>query len=358
MRPLHRPLRPRKELVPGTEQRPLPLHHHPPHIRTRHPLTQRKPPQHPTHLRRQRTRQTRGRRTAGVPQGVHRGQEGLSSVLVLRDAGGCAFVEPCAFLQDQFGVETGRDLDLGVVPPGGDRIAPRLNGVGPPALARQGDGGAPAVGAGGQFAHRGPGAGPAFGVCEDDIGGDGVMALAEDRGGDLELLVHHRLGRTPALEDEGAYVEYGDSPDRGTGVRGRSGTRARGGCPRAGGTASACSFEGATVLLVEGAGEWCVGGMTAPVRVDVGGRMRVSEDGSSGATGGAFPPCAGGHSGTLLTTHAYVYLQDRPHPEQRKGPAPPSGGEAGKVTRVRLILLYACPFDCRSGIGHMQQPVG
>ena len=70
---------------------------------------------------------------------------------------------------------------------------------------------------------------------------------------------------------------------------------------------------------VGGADEWCVAGMTAPVRVNVGGRMAVGRWVLRGLfliclsyTRGAFPPYSGEQSGTLLTTHAYVYTQDRP----------------------------------------------
>ncbi|GAA3145736.1 hypothetical protein GCM10017687_73320 [Streptomyces echinatus] len=72
-------------------------------------------------------------------------------------------------------------------------------------------------------------------------------------------------------------------------------------------------------LLVGGADEWCVAGMTAPVRFNVGVADGCGEVGPAEVlwcacgvcTGGAFPPDSGGQSGTLLTTHAYVYTQDR-----------------------------------------------
>jgi hypothetical protein len=47
---------------------------------------------------------------------------------------------------------------------------------------------------------------------------------------------------------------------------------------------------GVPLLCVEGDDEWCVAGMTAPVRVNVGGRMGVWGGGSGGTYGGAFPP--------------------------------------------------------------------
>ncbi|ODA70035.1 hypothetical protein APS67_005832 [Streptomyces sp. AVP053U2] len=105
------------------------------------------------------------------------------------------------------------------------------------------------------------------------------------------------------------------------------------------------------VLTVSGCGggddEGCLAGMTAPVRVNVGGRMTVGRwvlrgpawswvtyrDAPScpvvhggapeGRTAGAFPPCSGEQSGTLLTTRAYVDTQDRP---RRAGRSRPSTG--------------------------------
>lgn len=64
---------------------------------------------------------------------------------------------------------------------------------------------------------------------------------------------------------------------------------------------------------------WCVAGMTAPVRVNVGGRMTVWGGGACGAYRGAFPPYSGEQSGRLLTTYAYVYTQDRPRPTGEAG---------------------------------------
>lgn len=84
------------------------------------------------------------------------------------------------------------------------------------------------------------------------------------------------------------------------------------------GPASALRVLGVSGVVVVGGDVWCVAGMTAPVRVNVGGRMGVWGGGACGCTGGAFPPYAGEHSGTLLTTHAYVYTQDRPRPGQAR----------------------------------------
>ena len=123
-------------------------------------------------------------------------------------------------------------------------------------------------------------------VAQHDVGGDRVVALAEHGGGDLEGLAHDRLGRAAAAVDERADVQDGDAPDGGRPRRWRGGSagvcgRARGlGVPR--GDASAVSGRRRRArgwwrcgAGVGGADEWCVAGMTAPVRVNVGGRMDV-----------------------------------------------------------------------------------
>ncbi|MDQ0598806.1 hypothetical protein QF037_003151 [Streptomyces canus] len=98
-----------------------------------------------------------------------------------------------------------------------------------------------------------------------------------------------------------------------------------GGSGGGGWMAAECCSAGVSVPAVGGADEWCVAGMTAPVRVNVGGRMAVGRwvlrGVAGGCTGGAFPPYSGEQSGTLLTTHAYVYTQDRPR-SRRTGPVP------------------------------------
>lgn len=110
------------------------------------------------------------------------------------------------------------------------------------------------------------------------------------------------------------------------------------------GPASALRVRGVSGVVVVGGDVWCVAGMTAPVRVNVGGRMRVWGGGACGCTGGAFPPYAGEHSGTLLTTHAYVYTQDRPRPGQAR-PV-----RCGRITLVVPAFHLGQP-TCRSLFG-------
>ncbi|GAA5703429.1 hypothetical protein Save01_04251 [Streptomyces avermitilis] len=240
-RAVHRPvhaaaLRTREELVPGTEQRPLPLHQQRQRLRRREQFTQRMPRENLVHLGSERRGEPGRGGAPGVAQGVGGGEDHLPPALALRYSGGRPLVQARALREDEFGVDPGRDLDPGVTAPGGDRIAPGLDGVRPAAGGGRGHGGAPAVGAGGEFAHGGPGAAAALRIREDDIGGDRVMAFAEDRGGDLELLTDDRFGRAAPVVDERTDVEDGDASDAGGG--------ARGGCLRGGWTGVAPAYGG------------------------------------------------------------------------------------------------------------------
>lgn len=168
-----------------------------------------------------------GGRAGLVAQGVGRVQHRLAPV-ALGHARGGPFIQLGALRQDERGVDPGRDLDPGLLPPGGDRIAPGLDRIRPVALAGRGDIGAPAVGAGGELAHRRPATGAPVRIQQDHIGGDGVMALLEDGRGDLERLTGNGLGRPSAAVDEWADVEDGNATDHGItwGLRlGPNGTR-------------------------------------------------------------------------------------------------------------------------------------
>ncbi len=217
VRPLGRALRTGEELVPRPEQRPLPLHQQRQRLRRRDQLPQRMTRQHRVHLGRQRGREPGGGGPGLVAQGAD-GREEHAVAPVVGDSGRGALVEPGALLQDQLGVHARRDLDLGVAPPGRDGVAPGLDGEGPQPRAARGDGGAPPVGARGQFPHGGPGSGAVLRILQYDIGGDRVMTLTEHGGRDLERFAGDRLGGPASALDDRTHVEDGYTPDG----RGRS----------------------------------------------------------------------------------------------------------------------------------------
>jgi len=122
------------------------------------------------------------------------------------------------------GVDVGLHLDRGVVLPGAVGVRPALDPVGPPAGGGSGHRGRPGVQTWVGAGHRQHVLG-AIGVGEHHRGVDGVVALAEDGGGDLELLVDHRLGGAGAVVDAGPDVEHGDAADRLLGGGGGRGNR-------------------------------------------------------------------------------------------------------------------------------------
>ncbi|MCF0088992.1 hypothetical protein B0E37_04074 [Streptomyces sp. MH192] len=216
----------REELVPRAEQRPLPLHPQLQLLRGADGVPQRTAGQDPVHLGGERRREPGGDGAGGVAQGVHGGAQHLTgSPVLLRYAPGGPLVQPRALLQHQLDVLTCGNLDPGVVPPGGDGIAPGVHPERPEALGGERHPGAPAVGAGGQLPHRRPGPRTALRIRQHDIGGHRVVALAEHGGRDLELLPDHRLGRTAAAQDDRRHVQHGYTP-HGRGA-GRSRNRCR-----------------------------------------------------------------------------------------------------------------------------------
>ncbi len=226
MRLLGRALRAGEELVPGPVQRPLALHQQRQRRAAGHQLPQRVPRQHRRHLRRQRRRQPGRGRAALVAQGVHGGEEEIPRVR-LGHPGRRPLVQPGALLQDHLRVHARGDLDLRVVPPGGDRVAPALHGVRPQPGRTGGDLRPPPVRARSQLPHRRERPRASLGVPQDDIGGHRVVPLAEHGGRDLERLAHDGLRRPAPLLDHRPDVEDGDAPHRGRGGR----FRVRGGRP-------------------------------------------------------------------------------------------------------------------------------
>ncbi|MCF0089077.1 hypothetical protein B0E37_04165 [Streptomyces sp. MH192] len=207
----------REELVPRAEQRPLPLHPERERGRGGDEFAQGVGGQDRPDAGGERGPVPGLRGTGPVAQCLGGGEERGAGRRVGHPVGG-PLVQSRTLLQHQLDVLAGRDLDSGVVPPGGDGVAPRLHPVGPVADRRRGDLGAPAVGAGGQLPHRRPGPRTALRIRQHDVGGDRVVALREERGGDLEGLPLDGLRRTPAALDERPDVQDRNAADGGIGV--------------------------------------------------------------------------------------------------------------------------------------------
>ena len=143
----------------------------------------------------------------GVPQrGCHTLEQRLPRRAgTLGKARGGPLEQPGPLLAHELDVEASRELDLSGVLPGGDGVAPGLDLEGPLTGRARADVRGPPVRLLAESVHGGPGAprGP-LRPTEHDVGGDGVVALAEDRGGDGEGLAHHGLGRpAPGVLDGG-----------------------------------------------------------------------------------------------------------------------------------------------------------
>ena len=273
----HGPLRAREELVPGAEQRPLPVHLERHGARGGDQLPQRVAVEGLGHIGRERGGEPVGDRAALVAQRVDGGQDRLPAV-VLGHSGGGPLMQPGALLQDQLGVDPGRDLDPGVVAPGGDRIAPCLDRVRPAAAAAGGDLGAPAVGAGGEFAHRGPGA--------RAPGGSRRTTLASTASWPSRKTVALTSKVSPPT------ALAGRLPQSISGRISRMGMRPIIGSPD--GVADGDARAAFVLCIGFAAGRW-VAGMTAPVRVHSGGRMRSA---MGGARGKPSPVERGGNPGS------------------------------------------------------------
>ena len=136
----------------------------------------------------------------GVAQAVH----GIREHCLLRggagNLGACPLEHEGALVEHELGVDVGADLDRRVVLPRAVRVGPALDAVAPPARAVGADPGHPGVEAGVRAGHRHVVLG-AVGVGEHDGGVDGVVAFAEHRRGDGELLVDDGLGGPGAAVD-------------------------------------------------------------------------------------------------------------------------------------------------------------
>jgi len=129
--------------------------------------------------------------------------------------GGGALVQLCAGLADEVDVLAERDLDLGVVAPRPERVAPRLDTEGPPAHDVDVELRRPAVGPAdvGQLAHAVERQRCAVGPGDDDVRRDHVVALAEDRGAHRHGLADGGLGRPARAVDDRPDIGNRDTSD-------------------------------------------------------------------------------------------------------------------------------------------------
>jgi hypothetical protein len=201
-----------EEFVPGAVQRPLPLHQQRQWLGGGHQVPQRVSGQHLLDLRGRRRGVALLDRQRVVEQRARCRPQHRAGLAPRRPAGR-PLVQLSALLQDQARVDAGGNLDRGVPPPGGDRVAPGLHRVRPAALRVRRHLRAPAVRARRQLTHADRRAAAAFGVLQDDVRGDRVVPLAEDGGGDQESLTHDRFRRAPAALHARTDVAHRDASD-------------------------------------------------------------------------------------------------------------------------------------------------
>lgn len=202
----------REQLVPRAEQRPAALDLEREGAGRRDQFAQRVAGEYRCDLGRERGGEAGRDGSGGLAQRVGRGQDD-AAVRGLGHPQRGTLVQRGALRQDECGVDAGRDLDLRVLPPGGDRVAPGLHQVAPTALRLGDDLGSPAVGARRQLAHRGPRPRPPGRVAQHHIGTDCLVALAEDGRRDRDRLAHHGFRGTVSALHKGADIEHGNATD-------------------------------------------------------------------------------------------------------------------------------------------------
>jgi len=151
------------------------------------------------------------RRTVAVAEDGDRVGDRTARLVAL--LGQTPLEHPGALFEHEVGVDVGLDLDGRVVDPGAPRVRPALDAVGPPSRPVGGDRRAPPAESGVVEVHREVVV-DAVGIGEHRGGVHGVVALAEDLGGENKLLVLHGLRGPSAPVDERSDVLDGDPPER------------------------------------------------------------------------------------------------------------------------------------------------
>jgi hypothetical protein len=131
--------------------------------------------------------------------------------LLLRGEAGVgahAVEQKTALGEHQLDVDAGRHLDLGVVQPGRQRVAPRLHLERPGALGVSGDLGRVAVDLVGDLRHPHGRASYPVGVGQDDVTSELVVSFAEHQRGHGEDLAHTRLRGVAPVLDQRCHVHH------------------------------------------------------------------------------------------------------------------------------------------------------
>ncbi len=201
-----RPLRAGEHLVPAPVQRPGPVDPDPVQGGAGHQLAQREGVQQA----RQPRVQGGGDPFVGIIATVvaQRGHRpGDLGAPALRHARQRPQQQPRAVLEvdrELVDVLSRTDLELDAVPPGGDRIGPRLDAVTPQALVAGSDLRLEPVGAGARGPHADERRALAVGSRQHDVGADEVVTLPEHGRTDGEVLAHDRArGPLPTRHDRG-----------------------------------------------------------------------------------------------------------------------------------------------------------
>ena len=213
-----RPLRPGEELVPAAEERALSVGDEPVGAVGGDQVAQRVPVEDLVDRGGDGGGVAHGVRAVGVVDRLHGVLEDGPLLGLLGETGGGPLQEQRTLLEHQLDVDAGGDLDLGVVPPGGDRVAPRLDLERPRAGGVRSHLGGPQVHPLGVLVHPHPGPSPPFRVGEHDVRVEGVVTLAEDQCADGERLADCCLRRVLATGDDGGDVHDGNSADHGPNI--------------------------------------------------------------------------------------------------------------------------------------------
>jgi hypothetical protein len=208
----------REELVPGAEQRALAVGEERVGTLGADQVAQGMPVEHLVDGEGDGGGVARALGSPGVPHRLARVREHPTAGGAFGQGRGCSLEDQRALLEHQLHVDAGRDLDLRVVPPGRDRVAPRLDRERPRTSRVRCHLGRPEVGLLSLPVHPHGGTALPVRAGQHHIGVQLVVALPEHQRGHPERLAHGGLGGVPAAFDDGGHVRHGDSSDHGPNI--------------------------------------------------------------------------------------------------------------------------------------------